>query len=210
MPVVTALKPTRAGGRFSVHVDGRYAFTVGEAFVVRHGLHEGLELSEGEYETLRADAGDDQALTDAARFLAHRTRSRAEVRRRLIDKGHEPAIAETVVARLAADGLIDDPTFAQAFVADKVNLSGWGRERIARELGRLGVARATIDETLTAIDGEEEAARAVAALRRRGPAQPPFDKARKRAFEFLARRGYPTEVVHRAVAEWAADTSPTN
>jgi SOS response regulatory protein OraA/RecX len=50
----------------------------------------------------------------------------------------------------------------------------------------------------------DELARARAALERRGPARAPLEPARKRAFEFLVRRGYSTTVAYRTVREWSA------
>ncbi len=206
MPTVTALRPTRREGRVSVHVDGRFLAAVGESFVVRHGLFVGLELSDGQLLALRDNADADRILADAYRLLAHRARSQAELSARLRAKGHDDATVQTVIDRLGGEGLVDDQAFAAAFVADKRRLAGWGAGRIARELDRLGVDAAIVGTLLPQTDeaAADELARARAALERRGPARPPLDAARKRAFEFLVRRGYSTTVAYRAVREWSA------
>lgn len=206
MPTVTALKPTRREGRVAVHVDGGFVAAVGESLLVRHGLFVGLELSERQLAALRADADADRTLTDAYRLLAHRARARAELGQRLLAKGHDGAAIEAVVVRLCDEGLLDDAAFAAAFVADKRRLSGWGAGRIARELGRLGVDQAVVAAALPDSDNEtaDELARACAALARRGPAGPPLEPARKRAYDYLLRRGYSTTVAYRAVREWTA------
>ena len=206
MPTVTALKPTRREGRVAVHVDGSFLVAVGQALLVRHGLFVGLELDEARLAALRADADADRTLADAYRLLAHRARARAELVARLRAKGHDETVTAAVIARLADEGLLDDDAFAAAFVADKRRLSGWGAARIARELGRLGVDQAVVAAALPDTDDQQadELARARTALARRGPAKPPLEPARKRAYDYLLRRGYSTTVAYRAVREWAA------
>ena len=206
MPTVTALKPTRREGRVAVHVDGSFVVAVGESLLVRHGLFVGLELNEDQLAALRTDADADRTLADAYRLLAHRARALAELRQRLRAKGHDEAAIQAVVVRLRGEGLLDDAAFAAAFVADKRRLSGWGAGRIARELGRLGVDQAVVAAALPDSDDATaaELARARAALSHRGPARPPLEPARKRAYDYLLRRGYSTTVAYRAVREWAA------
>ena len=209
MATVTALTPTRRENRVAVHLDGEFVVTVSQAFMARHGLFVGRELGEAELAPLLADARREQALTDAYRLLAHRSRSHAELVARLRAKGHDDATVAVTLERLGGEGLVDDQAFAAAFVADKRRLSGWGAGRIARELGRLGVDVATVRSVLPAgddSDDDDEYGRAVAALRRRGPARPPLERSRKSAFDFLVRRGYSTAVAYRAVRDWSTHT----
>ena len=210
MPTVTALRATRREGRVSVHVDGRFVAVVGQSFVVTHGLFVGLEVSSERLEALRTDAGADRILADAYRLLAHRARSRAELAARLLAKGHDEPAVLTVVDRLNGEGLVDDRAFAAAFVADKRRLAGWGAGRMARELERLGVEADIIQALLpdTPAASADELARARAILERRGPARPPLEPARKRAFDHLVRRGFSTAVAYAAVREWSA--TPTD
>jgi regulatory protein len=208
---VTALKVTRAPGRIAVHVDGAFLVTVSEAFVARSRLYVGLELDEAALDRLRADAAADGALAAAYRLLGHRQRSRAELRARLAQRGCDDQVIDGVLRELAADGLVDDEAFARAFVADKRTLSGWGGERIARALRETGVSDEVADRVLAAsgADQADDAGGGLAALQRRGPARPPLDKARKRAYEFLLRKGFSTTVAYDATRRWAAgDGSP--
>jgi regulatory protein len=230
VPAVTALRATRRG-RIALHVDGEFVCTVSEALVARHHLFAGKQLDAAEIEALRADAAAARVLADAYRLLGHRSRSVAELRTRLLDKGHERREVDEALERLSADGLLDDAAFARAFAADKRRLSGWGAERIARALAASGVTDEQIHDALAATSGEAgldavglteraelaaavpaagpdpdeaELARALAALRRRGEAAPPLEAARARAFQFLRRRGYATHVAYDAVRRWSA------
>jgi regulatory protein len=204
VPVLTDLKPTRRPGRFAVHIDGAFAFSVSEAFAARYGMYRGRHYDDADYDSLKKAASSEAAFAHAYRLLAHRMRSQSEVRRRLSQKGHAPDQVEAVVSRLADEGLVDDLGFARAFVNDKVNLSGWGRERIARELRRSGLSSEIIEEVTAQLEDADEYQRAFAALAAQAPPSQPLDRAHRRADAFLTRRGFAASVVHRAVSDWLA------
>jgi len=208
VPVVTALKPTRSSGRLAVHIDGRYAFAASASFIARHGVHEGRDYDEGGLGLLLEAASAESVLTDAYRLLNHRARSRAELRERLLRKRHDASQVEATLTHLAAEGLLNDAAFAAAFVADKVRLSGWGRERIVRALMAHGLTVQQADEAVVSLTAEAEAERALAALRRQGSPRPPLERAKKRALDHLLRRGFAGPIAYRAVAEWSAVDRP--
>ena len=66
--------------------------------------------------------------------------------------GLAPADAERIVARLVADRFIDDRRYADAFVREKMRLSGWGAYKIRAALRRKGIAPETIDAAWAAVD----------------------------------------------------------
>ena len=143
---------------------------------------------------------------DAYRLLGHRARSRAELRRRLLEKEHEEDAVEWALERLLGDGFLDDAAFARSYAADKKRLGGWGAERIRRGLAELGVAGDVVDAELGAESGGEgdELERALALLARRGAPEAPLDAARRRAYEMLVRRWFAAPVAYAAVRRWAS------
>jgi regulatory protein len=146
-------------------------------------------------------------MADAYHLLGHRARSREELRRRLLQKGHDEQAVAGALERLVGDCLLDDAEFARSYVADKRGLSGWGGQRIRRGLAELGVDQGLIDAALgdAAAGGDDDAelARALDALRRRGAPQPPLEAARRRAYQALMRRGFSTMVAYAAVRLWS-------
>ncbi len=138
------------------------------------------------------------ALGRAYRYLGHRDRTRAELRRHLLGKGVTEEIAIAAVEELAVQGYVDDARFAHRYAEDKRRLDSWGNDRIERRLGELGVEREHIAAALAAVgDGELEAA--VELLRRRFPAPPRSERERERALGLLVRRGYDLELAYDAV-----------
>lgn len=205
MAVVSTLKATRSG-RIAVHLDGEYACSVGDALLVRLGLYVGLDLSDDQVEQLRTEASAERALADAHRLLGHRARARAELATRLAAKGHPDQVVQRVLAHLQEGGLLDDEAFARAYVADARRLHGWGTERIARDLARLGADPAAVQAALadTGADAQaDELQWALQALAKQRPGAP-AEAARRRAYQLLLRRGFSTTVAYDAVRQWSA------
>jgi regulatory protein len=212
VPVVTALRAARRGG-VTLHVDDEYVCVVSESLVARWRLFKGRELDEADIAEIRAASSAERVTGDAYRVLGHRARSREELRRRLLAKGHDEHAVDDALERLAADGYLDDAAFARSYVADKRRLESWGAERIRRGLRELGVDTIAIDEALGGGGGgggeeDDELDRALAVLRRRGAPEPPLEAARRRAFQALQRRGFSSSVAYAAVRLWVDGEPP--
>lgn len=149
-------------------------------------------------ESRRADAFD-----VAARALAKRDRTEAELRRALGRARVEPALAEEVLAELRATGYVDDAAYARRFAEDRRRLDAWGAERIAGRLGALGVAPAHIEAALEGHGPDRELEAALALLARRFPAPPATPRERDRALGVLVRKGYELELAYDALRRYA-------
>lgn len=211
MPVVTALRATRRGA-VALHVDGEFVFTVSEALLAKWRLFKGRELTEDDVDALRAQASSERIRRDAYRLLEHRSRSRGELRRRLVERGHDEHGVAAVLDSLTADGLVDDADFARKYVADKRGLAAWGTERIRRGLAAAEIDTALIQSALAEGDQDAETAevaRALALLERRGRPRPPLEAERRRAYQALMRRGFSGAVAYAAVQRWSGDAPLT-
>lgn len=87
----------------------------------------------------------EQALAALMRLCARAERSEEDARRLMTRWGVAPADREQVLERLRRDRFIDDARYAEAFVREKINLSGWGARKIADALHRKRIARETIE-----------------------------------------------------------------
>jgi regulatory protein len=145
------------------------------------------------------DVGLTHALDLAFRWLGHRDRTVAEMRRHLERKRVEPATIEAVVGELSAQGYLDDAGYARRFAEDRRRLDGWGTDRIERRLHALGVADDVVAAALGGRAPGDELGAAVDVLRARVRVPPEDDRARERALGVLARRGYELDLAHEAV-----------
>jgi len=98
----------------------------------------------------RKAAIDDPAvvLEAAARFLEARSRSVAEVRRRLTGAGYRADLVEGAIDRMTELGMLDDDAFARAWVESRDRARPRGERAIRAELGLKGVDRAVVDAVL--------------------------------------------------------------
>lgn len=80
-----------------------------------------------------------QALASLMRECAKAERSTGDARRLMARWEVAKQDQEGVLNQLIEMKFIDNRRFAQAYVRDKVNLSGWGAQRISLELSRKGV-----------------------------------------------------------------------
>ncbi len=132
-------------------------------------------------------------------LLAVRSRSRRELERRLLSAGFDRIDVEEELSRLGSVGLVDDAQFAQEFAEHEVGRRLSGRRAVAASLAAKGVDRATAQQALDEIAGDEEARAAelarTRATRLSGLAP---DVAHRRLVSFLARRGYDLTVARRA------------
>jgi regulatory protein len=145
------------------------------------------------------EAGRRRALELTWRALSRRAHTVAEVRGMLERRGVEPDAVEAALEEVVSSGYLDDADYAHRFAEDRRRLDGWGQERIARDLGRRGVADELVDRALEDHGAEHELEAACALLAQRLPAAPADDRARQRALGLLVRRGYAAEVAYAAV-----------
>jgi regulatory protein len=194
---VTALRehPRRAG-RYVLDLDGETLGAVSVEVIADCGLRVGVvvdaalraRLEQG----VRAVACYDRAL-DA---LARRARSRVELARWLKQREFAETEITPTCDKLESLGLLHDEEYARAFARSRLAPGrGMGPRRVAAELARRGVARATVDAVMRELEDEgvadEPAAiEAVAARKLRTMQGLEPEVVKRRLYGFLARRGF--------------------
>ena len=165
----------------------------------------------------------DAVMEAAAAFLAVRSRSVDETRKRLVHLGYPVAIVEQVLERLVEIGYLDDEAFARAWVESRDRARPRGSTALRRELQRKGVPddviiqvleerAATSSSTAAADDAAIDADRAAAMRlveRRASTLRRETDPRRRRqkAYALLARNGFAPDVCHE-VASTVAEGDP--
>jgi regulatory protein len=130
----------------------------------------------------------------------------AELRRALLDRGHEPAEVEAAIERLRAERYLDDRGFAERFARSRMAHQGLGRARVRQGLRQRGVARAETEAGLEGALREVDERAVLDGLARRYWRQHArVEPARRlpRLWAFLLRRGFAGGLVHeRLGALW--------
>lgn len=140
-------------------------------------------------------------LARAVALLSRREHSALELRRKLIERGFEPAEVDTALQRLQGSGLQDDARFADSLVRSRAN-GGRGPLQLRAELARHGLAEGLAAQAIEQAETEQDwASRAFELATRRLKGVAPADlRERRRLADFLLRRGFPSAIV-RTVLE---------
>ena len=113
----------------------------------------------------------EQALAALMRLCARAEKSQDDARRLMRGWGLAEREGEQVLARLVRDRFIDDGRYAEAFVRDKLRLSGWGEYKIRTAAAAAGTQDAD-DQTYDTIrtQNQTDTLRAFAGIRLRNGA----------------------------------------
>nr|WP_295375521.1 recombination regulator RecX [Pseudoxanthomonas sp.] len=122
-------------------------------------------------------------------LLTRREHSRRELERKLASRGVAPEEARTAVERLAGEGWQDDRRFAESLVRSRAG-NGYGPLRIRAELATHGLDRETIAAAMDTFDGDWTEKACDLVRRRFGPGGLIDLAGRRKAADFLIRRGF--------------------
>jgi len=96
----------------------------------------------------------ERAYERVIRLLAGRSHSRAELLRKLRQRGIGKKAAEQAVERATREGYVDDGRFALEFARHSRSIKGWAPARVRQELGKRGVDRDLVDAALAEVYAE--------------------------------------------------------
>ena len=155
---------------------------------------------------IKRDKTPEQALAALMRLCAKAERSSGDALRLMRRWGLSDADSRKVLEQRVKERFIDDCRYAEAFVREKMNLSGWGTYKIAAALRAKGIVQPIIGqalEQLAAADMQERLQTLIARRLRTLKAKSPFD-ARAKLLRYAISQGYDygtaRECVEAAVA----------
>ncbi len=138
---------------------------------------------------------ENRAYEKALRLLTVRSRSRKELKQRLVAEKFSEKQTERVLDRLADAGLIDDRKFAVERARAMGKGKGWGPRKLRSDLAHRGIAREAIDEAVSQAYGTQSCAQVMKRLikKRFGNqvlTQKADRKAKGKAQRYLLGRGF--------------------
>ncbi|WP_347057508.1 regulatory protein RecX [Blastococcus sp. HT6-30] len=140
------------------------------------------------------DAGDPEQVARAIclRALTGAPKTRQQLADLLAKRGVPDDAAEAVLDRFTEVGLIDDASFARAWVSNRQAGRGLARRALTAELRAKGVDPETAAEAVEAVDDDDEREAARRLVARRVTAMRRLDRATaaRRLIGMLARKGY--------------------
>ncbi len=205
--VISELSETpNRSGRFRVSLNGVALGDLTLDFVADQGIREGKSITRAQAVEMRDQVDRTAVLDKALDLLAVRARSSRDLSIRLRRAGARDADISWAVARLAAQGFVDDAAYARGVARSKTLGGGVSRRKVITVLRQKGiaadVAAEAMEATLAEVSLDEYgAALAIAQKRVRALSSLEPAKRRQRLYAFLARRGYEGDVVRRVMSE---------
>ena len=142
------------------------------------------------------------AYLDGLKMLARRELSEAQVRRRLVRKGHHADAVNAAVEQLCAERAIDDARVAEAIAHTEVSIRRRGRLRVRRQIEQAGIAPAIARRAVDAVFGtidDDALLEASLAKRLRGRDLAGDEAEFARLFRYLVGQGFEPERVMAAL-----------
>ncbi|PZO10076.1 MAG: recombination regulator RecX [Lysobacteraceae bacterium] len=134
----------------------------------------------------------------AMELLVRREHSRRDLKRKLGLRGADPAEAEAAVEKLAGLGYQDDDRFGASFARDRA-ASGYGPVRIRQELAGHGLSGDQVQNALDQCETDWAASARSLVDKRFRPEQLADPARRRKAVDFLLRRGFDPNCTYAAV-----------
>ena len=214
MSKITSVEPqkksaNRRARRFNVFLDGVFAFGADEDLVVDQRLVVGKAFTTSDVEHLLFESEVGKLMERMYRLFNIRQRSEQEVRRYLKNlsfkrkvKGEEEisdVAVELLIKKLKQKRLLSDKEFAKIWV--EARGKKYGINRIKQELYKKGIDREIIEEVIGGQrmeNSEQVAQKLIDKKLKRWENLKPLEF-KKKAFDFLLRRGFEYEVVKEVV-----------
>ena len=178
----------KQANRYSVFVDGHYAFSLSESALLESGLASGQELTAEQLTDYKRLSDEDKLYNRTLRYVALRPRSTWEIEQYLKRKDSPAPLIEQITNKLLMLGLLDDVKFAESFVHDRRLLRSASSRKIKLELQRKHIARDVIEQVLREDETDETALlRTLVAKKRQ---QTKYRDDNLKLMQYLARQGF--------------------
>ncbi|QUH22160.1 RecX family transcriptional regulator [Alkaliphilus sp. B6464] len=191
--------------RFSIYIDGVFAFGIHEDVMVKFRLEKGNEIDKHFIENVVKEEEQNKANNYALNLLSYRARSEKEIKNKMFQKGYEDSIIDQSIEFLYRYKYLDDKEFALSFAKDKINLKSAGEKLIRQELFYKGISSDIINDVINVLMDEDKqytAALELAKKKLNSTYKHDDKQAKQRKLcSFLQRKGYSYSIVSRVLKE---------
>ena len=200
---IEKLEPSKhRKGRILVFLEDGSLLKVTERELLDFDLRSGGMLDDEALARLQESACCSDAKAEAAALIGRRAMSRADLEKKLGEKGASAQDARYAAEWLEAIGALNDADYAALLVRHCAGL-GYGPARYRDELRRHGLDRELWDDAIAQAPDPEELVERYLCDRFKGGV--PDEKERKRAVGALARRGFSWNDVKQALSGYSED-----
>ncbi len=181
--------------RCNIYLDGVFYCGLELETVMKHRLKAGMETEKEFLDEIQAESETLKAFDKALYFISRTKKTEKQVKDYLYNKGYTLPTVNAVMEKLLGYKFIDDEEYAASYVKDLSSKKG--KRLLAAELKMKGVGDKAISAALENIDGEENAAKEIAAkyMRNKEPNKANIMK----CYKHLLSKGFDYETAKKAV-----------
>jgi regulatory protein len=134
MKITSIKQQVRRAGRYSIFVDDKYAFSLGESALLDSKLTTGQELDGAQVRQFKQASIDEKLYNNTLNYATLRPRSTWEIETYLKRKKCPAPLLKSILNKLSNIGLLNDEAFARSWVANRRLLKPISRRRLIQEL----------------------------------------------------------------------------
>lgn len=160
---------------------------------------------------LSLDKQKEKAISYLFWYLGRQMETELVLRRKLQEKKYDQNVIDYAIDYFLESGYINDQEFVQSFM-DSSRKDTLGRSSLRRKLHEKGISTELIEEALENIDNETEEENAYNVALKKAftfDEELPYEKKLNRLVGFLARRGFPGNIIF-STAKQVIEDAETN
>ena len=203
MTVTDIKQQKKDKSRYSVYIDGEYAFSLIMEDILYFGLKIGEDISDSVYDYITETTLYIKAQDSALKYLGYRMRTEKEIEDRLISEDYGEEVCQKVMDFLKKYNYVNDREYCEKYIRETMKLRPKGSYLIKTELKNRGVAEEVAEEAVRRADIDElSVAEELLEKKYEGFADM-VNKELSRVYGCLQRRGFSYGVIKEAVADLA-------
>ncbi len=189
--------------RYSVYIDGEFAFGLIMEDILYFKIKEGYELPQEKYDYIMDTTVYIRAQDTAARYLGYKMRTKREVAEKLKDSGYSKSICERVLQSLEKYDYINDDIYCKKYIKETLRLRPKGKFLIRQELKLKGIDEEIVDKAIENAEIDESEIAKNLLMKKYEDFAHMDNKELSRVYGFLQRKGFSYGVIKEAVSDLA-------
>ena len=201
---VKSVNYNKRKGYFEVVFDEDSLLLMNYDVFEKYKISIGDSFSDDEIRNMVYYSDFERAKNRALSYISSRFKTKREVYLKLSDLDFSDEIISDVILYLEEEKYLDDYLYSKLFIEDKINLNGYGKNKIRTLLLNKGISSKILNELLLDIDDDKEYVNALnMGIKKLRVLQSEDDKVRKKTklINYLAYRGFSFDVINRVVRE---------
>lgn len=198
MKITDIKQQVKRADRYSIYVDDKYAFPLGESELLNTGLRIGQEFTSTELEELKQKAIIDKGYDRAINLISRRPRSEWELRDYLKRKDYALDETQQIIEKLSERDYVNDSDFAKRWVENRRLLKATSKRRLIQELRQKRVTDEIIQQVLEEDETDEHEVLKELVARKR---QQSRYQDNLKLMQYLSRQGFSYDLIKEVIQE---------